>query len=183
MVLRSYHSAMDTGRPTLTSASTDAGSAPGRDRADPPQATACGLLMLRLGRAAGAQIGAALAALDMQPHEYGLLHALAEEDAASQSELAAALRVHPSNLVALVDGLEAEGLVERRRDPADRRRHVLALTSAGRARFARARGAVEEAEEDLLAPLEEGDRIQLQGYLERLAARACFARRGGGRRC
>jgi len=139
--------------------------------------------MLRLGRAAGARIGAALDALGMHPHEYALLHALAEEDAASQSELAAALRVHPSNLVALVDGLEDGGLVERRRDPADRRRHVLALTTAGRVRVARARRAVEDAEEDLLAPLEAGDRIRLQEYLERIAARACSARRGGGRRC
>ena len=139
--------------------------------------------MLRLGRAAGARIGGALAALEMHPHEYGLLHALAEEDAASQSELAAALRVHPSNLVALVDGLEAEGLVERRRDPADRRRHVVALTTAGRTRVARARRAVEEAEEDLLAPLEAGERVELQRSLERLAARACAARRGGGRGC
>src|SRR5215208_5777373 len=158
MVLRSYHSAMDTGRPTLTSASTDAGSAPGRDRADPPQGTACGLLMLRLGRAAGAQIGAALAALDMQPHEYGLLHALAEEGGASQAELAAALRVHPSNLVALVDGLEADGLVARTRDPVDRRRHVLELTPGGRERLARARRAVEEAEGELLAPLDARER-------------------------
>ena len=168
---------------------TEPARAPAADRAesgaDAAQAerrgTSCGLLMLRLGRAAGARIGAALGALDMHPHEYALLHALADGRGASQAELAAALRVHPSNFVALVDGLEAEGFLDRTRDPADRRRHLLELTPAGRERLARAEEAVAAGERELLAPLSDSECARLERYLERLAARACAVR--GARRC
>jgi len=150
---------------------------------DPSEATACGLLMLRLGRAAAARMGAALAGLEMHPHDYAVLHALNEEGGVSQTELAATLRVHPSNLVALLDGLEAEGLVERRRDPTDRRRQLLELAPGGRERLDRAKAAVENTERDLLAPLASADRRRLHAYLEQLAAHSCAARAGKGRRC
>jgi DNA-binding MarR family transcriptional regulator len=123
--------------------------------------------MLRLGRAAGARIGAALAALDMHPHEYGLLHALAEEDAASQSELAAALRVHPSNLVSLVDGLEAEGLVERTRDPADRRRSRVMLTQKGERVLIEADKLADAAAASLLSGLDADELAQFHALLLR----------------
>ena len=169
-------------------ASEDRGS-PARPQSGHPtgpessEATACGLLMLRLGRAATARMSAALEALEMHPHEYAVLHALSEEGGFSQAELAATLRVHPSNLVALLDGLEADSLIERRRDPTDRRRQLLELASAGRGRLQQARAAVEEAEQSMLAPLGSSDRRRLHAYLKQLAAHSCAARAGKGGRC
>jgi DNA-binding MarR family transcriptional regulator len=128
-------------------------------------------------------MGAALAALEMQPHEYAALQALAEEGGISQAELAATLRIHPSNLVALLDGLEADRLIERRRDPNDRRRQLLGLTLGGRDRLERARGAVEDAEHELLSPLGDADRARLHDYLGQLASHACRARSGKAHRC
>src|SRR6202162_510522 len=53
----------------------------------------------------------------------------------SQADLAGTLRVDPTSLVGLLNELEAAGLVERRRTPRDRRRHTVALTSAGMCRL------------------------------------------------
>lgn len=138
----------------------------------------CGLLILRLGRASAFRLGAALSALEMHPHEFAVLNGLAEAGPMSQRRLGETLRVHASNLVALIDGLEAGGLVVRRRDPCDRRRYMLELTPAGARRLERAREAAREAEQELLAPLSEAERRRLESYLSRVAAHAC-----GGRSC
>lgn len=137
---------------------------------------ACGLLILRLGRAAAFRLGCALSKLAMRPHEFAILDGLAQAGPTSQGGLGEMLRVHASNLVAMIDALEADGLVVRRRDPADRRRYMLQLTAAGRRRLERARRAAEEAEEELLAPLSEDERRRLHGYLSRVAAHACAGR-------
>jgi DNA-binding MarR family transcriptional regulator len=142
------------------------------------RAKACGLLILRLGRAAAFRLGSALSALEMRPHEFAVLSGLAEAGPMSQGRLGASMRVHASNLVALIDGLEADGFVVRRRDPADRRRYLVELTAGGRRRLERARQAAEHAEDELLAPLNEAERERLHEYLTRIAAHAC-----GGRSC
>jgi DNA-binding MarR family transcriptional regulator len=153
-------------------------SAPRRAPSDAAGTNACGLLILRLGRAAAFRLGSALSALEMRPHEFAVLTALADAGPMSQGRLGATVRVHASNLVALIDGLEADGFVLRRRDPADRRRYLVELTPGGRRRLERARHAAEHAEDELLAPLDEAERERLHDYLTRIAAHAC-----GGRSC
>jgi DNA-binding MarR family transcriptional regulator len=146
-------------------------------------AAGCALLLFRLARATGYGVGEALAALDMRTHEFAVLHHLRQAGPLSQQELGAALRINPSNLVGLLDALQADGLVVRPRDPVDRRRHVVDLTAAGRRRLAQAKRAVEATEQELLAPLTGPERAQLQTLLERLANRACAAKGGRGRAC
>ena len=143
----------------------------------------CHLLILRLGRASAVRLGAALGELGMHPHEFAVLHALWEAGPISQGRLAETLRVHPSNLVAVIDGLEADELVVRRRDPLDRRRYLVELTARGRRRLEQARHAAKQVEEDLLAPLGEAERRKLHSYLTRVAAHACAGGRGKGRPC
>jgi DNA-binding MarR family transcriptional regulator len=143
----------------------------------------CGLLIMRLGRAAAVRMADALDGLDMRPHEFAVLHRLAEAGPVSQQQLGAALRVHPSNLVALIEGLEGDGLVVRPRDPADRRRYLLELTPRGRRRLARAEEATEAVERELLSPLSEREARVLHSYLTRLAGHVCAVRGGNGGRC
>jgi DNA-binding MarR family transcriptional regulator len=119
----------------------------------------------------------------MHPHEFAVLHALSEAGPISQGRLGETLRVHASNLVAVIDGLEAEQLVLRRRDPVDRRRYLIELTARGRRRLVQARHAAEQVEEDLLAPLAEAERRRLRSYLTRVATHACAAGRGKGGSC
>ncbi len=82
----------------------------------------CGVLLFRLSRASGEGLGDALAQVGMRAPAYAILNQLYEAGPISQQALGRALRIHASNLVALIDELEAEGCVIRRRDPDDRRR-------------------------------------------------------------
>jgi DNA-binding MarR family transcriptional regulator len=143
----------------------------------------CALLIFRVARATGYRLGEALAALDMRTHEFAVLHHLKQVGPISQQDLGSALRINPSNVVGLLDALQADGLVLRPRDPADRRRHLVELTAEGERRLVLAKRAVEAAEDDLLAPLGELERVQLHQVLERLAANACARGSGRGREC
>ena len=87
----------------------------------------------------------------------------------SQAELADTLGIDRSNLAALVAELCDKGLVERTRHDVDRRRYVLRLSHAGRRLLDRTEGAIAEADADLLAPLDQGQREQLHALLRRLA--------------
>jgi DNA-binding MarR family transcriptional regulator len=131
----------------------------------------------------GYRIGQALAALDMGTHEFAVLNHLQQAGPLSQQDLGSALRINPSNLVGLLDALEADGLIVRPRDPADRRRHLVDLTAPGQRRLARAKQAAAAAEQELLAPLSEVERKDLHGMLERLASHSCAGTSRRGRGC
>ncbi|HZO58102.1 MAG TPA: MarR family transcriptional regulator [Solirubrobacterales bacterium] len=135
------------------------------------------LLLARLARTAGYRLGEALAAMQMRTHEFPVLNHLAESGPVSQQELGVALRINPSNLVGLLDVLEADGLLVRARDREDRRRHLVELTRAGRQRLAKAWHAAEATERELLAPLSPAEREQLQLSLKRLVGHSCSGRR------
>lgn len=142
-----------------------------------------GVLIFRLARLTGHRLSEALTALDMHTHEFAVLHHLEQAGPLSQQALGAALRINPSNLVGLLDALEADGLVLRPRDPTDRRRHLVELTAAGRQRLGRAKQAAVAAEQELLAPLTDREQKAFQDMLERLATHACGGPGRRGRAC
>lgn len=141
----------------------------------------CGLLMARVARMSGYRLGQALEDLDMRGHEFAILDRLSRGGRAHGRELARTLRLHPSNLVALLDQLEADGLIARARDPRDRRRQVIALTTAGTKRLRQAEKAAADSENEMLSPLTPAEREQFRTYLERVADHGC--RPGGGGWC
>jgi DNA-binding MarR family transcriptional regulator len=166
---------------TKTSSKTRSGTAtrPATARPAPTGSTGLVLLVVRLSRMAGHRMALALAAMEMRTHEFAVLNHLSESGPLSQQELGRALRINPSNLVGLLDLLEADGLLVRVRDRHDRRRHLVELTAAGGHRLLRACEAAEDAEDDLCSPLSKGEREQLRAMLERLVGHAC----GPGSRC
>ena len=87
-----------------------------------------------------------------------------------QSELCTSMHLDPNNCVLMLNDLEAAGHVERRRDPADRRRHIVEMTQAGRKALAAADRAVESLEEDVLGALSPEEREALRGLLARAVA-------------
>jgi DNA-binding MarR family transcriptional regulator len=89
---------------------------------------------------------------------------------AGQQELAAALGIDRTNLVGLLNDLEAEGLILRRRASEDRRRHIVELTAAGGERLAAAEVAVGTAEDEILGALTTRQREQLFELLQKAAA-------------
>ena len=107
----------------------------------------------------------ALAPFDLTGRELSLLMVVADLRSASQQELAAALGIDRTTMVAFVDLLEAKGFVQRRPDPDDRRRNVVEVTASGKRTLERARRASDEAERALLAPLSEADRERLRDAL------------------
>ena len=133
----------------------------------------CGLLFARIARMTGQGLGRSLDAVGMTGHEFAILHRLEQGGSAHGRELSRALRLHPSNLVALLDQLEDDGLIARRRDPRDRRRQLIKLTALGTKRFRRAEAAVAAAERELLSPLSADERRDLHTYLERIAEHGC----------
>ena len=111
-----------------------------------------------------------LAPLGLTPAHAGLLRAVAGEPGRSQQAVAAELGVLPSRLVALVDELEQEGLLERRRSPGDRRHHALHLTPQGDARLAEIGRAAQRNADACLAALDAKEQAALGQLLDRLAA-------------
>jgi DNA-binding MarR family transcriptional regulator len=104
-------------------------------------------------------------------YQYAILALLDEAPRTTQAAIAHALQYDPSQLVSLLDGLEERGLIERRRDPNDRRRQMVSLTPAGRRQLAAFRKLVQRLEDEFLAPLDEDDRAALHDLLLRVAAR------------
>ena len=88
---------------------------------------------------------------------------------ALQQQLCEALWLDPNNCVLLLNELEDMGYVERRRDPADRRRHMVDLTDAGRAALDRAERAQESVGDEIFAALSDEERATLRSLLGRAA--------------
>ena len=86
----------------------------------------------------------------------------------SQSDLGEALRVDRTNLVGLLNDLEAANLIERRRSPQDRRRHTVNLTPEGIRRLAEVENALTEAEQRVLAVLDSEQQATLHALLEQV---------------
>lgn len=112
-------------------------------------------------------LGAALAPLGLQPREYWLLTVMRERPR-PQRELAALCGCDPSTLVAILDGMERQGWVERRRHPRDRRAHLVGLTAAGRALLRRARPVALRVQAAQMQPLAARERLRLVELLRRL---------------
>jgi DNA-binding MarR family transcriptional regulator len=84
-----------------------------------------------------------------------------------QHALATALEMDRTNLVGLLNELESQNLVARRRSPEDRRRHVVELTAAGAKKLAKAEDAIAGVEDDVLGGLSDLERRQLYDLLHR----------------
>jgi MarR family transcriptional regulator, lower aerobic nicotinate degradation pathway regulator len=126
-------------------------------------------LLKRLGMKAKEESQAAYTDAGVHPYHYAILATLAEGERETQGAIADALDYDRGQLVGLLDEMEEAGLVERRRDPEDRRRQVVVTTPAGRKMLVRLRAIAEQLDDEFLAPLTPEQRKQLQKLLLALA--------------
>jgi DNA-binding MarR family transcriptional regulator len=103
----------------------------------------------------------------MRIRELGVLAYLRDHQQTSQNALSKALSIDANNCVLLLNDLEALHYVERRRDPLDRRRHLVELTTEGRVALERAELAQGSVEDEILAALSAEERSALQRLLSR----------------
>jgi DNA-binding MarR family transcriptional regulator len=103
--------------------------------------------------------------LGMRFRQYILLSYLRERAPVLQQELCEAMWLDPNNCVLLLNELEAAGYAERRRDPDDRRRHLVDMTPAGRRALERAEHAQDDLEDEVLAALSAEERVRLRRLL------------------
>jgi DNA-binding MarR family transcriptional regulator len=113
-----------------------------------------GLVLTVAGQTAGKRVQEALRAHGLKNNEAHLLMVLADEGATGQQSLVQTLRVDPSVLVAMLNDLENAGLAERRRDPADRRRHIVEISPRGTQLVADVYASIESVEAELFASLD-----------------------------
>jgi DNA-binding MarR family transcriptional regulator len=103
----------------------------------------------------------------LRPRHLLALKLLSDQGPASQQGLAEALSLDPSNVVGLLNELEERGLVTRRRDPADRRRHIVELSDLGQDELGLAFVRYSHVENELLSALSPEERATLYNLLVR----------------
>jgi len=126
-------------------------------------------LLKRLGFTAKEQTMKAYEQTGLHPYHHGILTVLDERSTETQGAIADALGYDRGQLVGLLDELEERGLVERRRDPNDRRRHIVSLTPDGKQTLRRLRALSGRLEDEFLSPLSDEERTTLHALLFRLA--------------
>jgi MarR family transcriptional regulator, lower aerobic nicotinate degradation pathway regulator len=137
----------------------------------PPRLVSSPSFMLtRLGGEARRRLTEALAAEGLKLGDYAAIALLAQLDSAPQQTLSRILNIDRSNVVEIVDRLEACGAAERQPDPDDRRRYAVRLTARGGATLERCAAAAQQVDDALLEPLDADGRHTLLRLLARVAA-------------
>ena len=103
--------------------------------------------------------------LGMRLKEFVMLAHLREHSPIPQQDLGEMLCIDANNLVLLLNELESREFAYRRRDPADRRRHLVEITPEGSAACERAERGIESVEDVVLGSLSGAERVELQGLL------------------
>jgi DNA-binding MarR family transcriptional regulator len=140
------------------------------DRPPPePLASAVGFLLSFNGQRMARTFAQALEPLGLRPPQFGLLRLIQARPGSTQQELVASSMIDPSSMVAILDELQELGLIERRQNPADRRKHAVYLTDEGGATLRRARKIADSVAARELSALDEDERDTLRRLLRKLA--------------
>jgi DNA-binding MarR family transcriptional regulator len=107
----------------------------------------------------------AIAPLGLRPRHLLALTVLRDRGGSTQQALSTTLQIDSTNLVGLLNELEADKLIERRRSSEDRRRHIVELTPAGAKRLAKAEFALAAVEDEVLGGLDDEQRETLYRLL------------------
>ena len=99
--------------------------------------------------------------------ELGALSLLRDLHETTQQSLSEGLCIDANYCVLLLNDLEANNLIERRRDPSDRRRHIVSMTDQGRTALHQAEAAQQTLEDEMLGALNDEERAKLAHLLRK----------------
>jgi DNA-binding MarR family transcriptional regulator len=126
-------------------------------------------LLAQVGAHAAMRFGERISCLNLTPPDAGILRLLGASGGLSQQELSTRLGIHPSRLVAILDALEEQRLVERQTHTDDRRQYALHLTKKGQETLSEVGRIGREHTESLCASLTATEREQLAELLQKIA--------------
>ena len=134
-----------------------------------PLASALGFLLSWNGKRMAHLFEEALEPLGLRPPFFGVMRLIAADPGLAQQELGERALIDASSMVAVIDELERLGLAERRAHATDRRKHAVHLTAQGERTLKRAQAVANEVVEEVLTPLDAGERDALRALLRKLA--------------
>jgi MarR family transcriptional regulator, lower aerobic nicotinate degradation pathway regulator len=123
-------------------------------------------LLDHLARLMRLRAESALEPLGLRPRHLVALTVLRDHGSPTQQALGEALRTDRTNLIGLLNELETDGLILRRRSSEDRRRHIVELTHAGSVRLSDAETALAAVEDEVLGALDPEQRELLYSLLQ-----------------
>ena len=116
-------------------------------------ARAPGHLIRRAQQIAVSEFARGMAAFDITPVQFALLNAMLDTPGVDQITLANGVAFDPATSGSVIGRLESKGWVRREPDPDDRRRKLLFVTPLGQAAVAQMKAAVDQVQQNILAPL------------------------------
>ena len=126
-------------------------------------------LLEHLARAGRRAAENSLDPIGLRPRHLVALTLLCDHGPASQQGLAESLSLDPSNVVGLLNELEERDLITRRRQPGDRRRHIVEMSAEGHSQLLAAQRILSRVEDDVLRVLSADERATLHELLARAA--------------
>jgi DNA-binding MarR family transcriptional regulator len=140
-----------------------------------------GRLAVRLRRSTAARMADETWASEagFRPGCVGVMLTIERHQPVSQQRISAETGLDPSDVVGMVDILEAASLVERHRDARDRRRYSLELTAVGRARAERLHEILDAVIDEVISPLSPADRDQFAALVNVVMASHSVGETGG----
>jgi len=123
-------------------------------------------LLTQIHKALNRRTGEELLGMRFKP--YMTLGFIRDHPGVTQQEIESALFMDANSVVLILNELETAEFSIRRRDPSDRRRHIVEITPAGRRGLERADKARESLEDEVLKDLSADERKTLKGLLERV---------------
>jgi DNA-binding MarR family transcriptional regulator len=135
-----------------------------------PLAGRLGYVLRRAQIAVFRDFFAAFAAFDIKPAQYSILTIIERNPGLKQTQVSDALGIKRTNFVAMIDELEARGLVRRDEAPADRRSNALVLTAAGEALMPKLHDTSAAHEKRIIAALGPRRHVEMASTLSKLVS-------------
>jgi DNA-binding MarR family transcriptional regulator len=123
------------------------------------------LLMIKLGRITMHRFSEALEPFGIRPRHVAALIELRDRGELTQQSLCGQLHLDPTNLVAILNDLEQRGYATRRRDPGDRRRHLVEISKKGVAVIEKVAEVMDGVEAEMLDGFAPAEREQFESLL------------------